>query len=107
MRARDLQHHSQRPLGGPRALLERPEGGLGVSMDVPRALQSSLGLLWGVCWEALGVSWGAFFAMFLVQGGIRSENDEMLENDDPLNEFAMFLEPKGLQNETKMVPEEH
>ena len=31
----------------------------------------------------------------------------MLENDDPLNGFALFLETQGLQNETKMVPEEH
>ena len=85
MRARDLQNHSQRPLGDPRALLERPEGGLGVSMDAPRALQSSPGLLWGAFWGAFGASWGAFWLIFLVQGGTRSENDEKLEKDDPLN----------------------
>ena len=73
----------------------------GVSMDASRALPSSPGVLWGVFWEALGVSWEAFLLIFLVQGGIRSENDEMLENDDPVMRFAMFLESQGLQHETK------
>ena len=54
-------------------------------MDASRALPSSPGVLWEMFWEALGVSWGAFLVIFLVQGGIRSESDEMLENDDPLN----------------------
>ena len=31
----------------------------------------------------------------MVQGGIRSENDEMLENDDPSIRIAMFWSPKG------------
>ena len=38
------------------------------------------------------------------QGGVRSENSEKLEFDDPLNENAMFLRPQGFQNEAKMVP---
>ena len=38
------------------------------------------------------------------QGGVRSENSEKLEFDDPLNENAMFLRPQGFQNKTKMVP---
>ena len=76
-------------------------------MDASRVLPSCPGMLWGVFWEALGVSWEAFLVILLLQGGIRSENDEMLENDDPLNGFALFLETQGLQNGTKMVPEEH
>ena len=38
------------------------------------------------------------------EGGVRSENSEKLEFDDPLHEDAMFLTPHGLQNEAKMVP---
>ena len=64
MRPRDLRNHSQRPLGGLRALLERSGGGLGVSMDASRALQSSPGVLWVVFWEALGVSWVFFLTLF-------------------------------------------
>ena len=41
---------------------------------------------------------------FGTQGGVRSENSEKLEFDDPLNENAMFLRSQGLQNEAKMVP---
>ena len=78
---------------------------LGVSMDASRALPSSPGVLWGVFWEALGVSWVAFWVIFLAQGGIRSENDEMLENDDPYGTFAMFSTSRGLRNEAKMLPE--
>ena len=45
------------------------------------------------------------FGMILgTQGGVRSENSEKLEFDDPLNENAMFLRSQGLQNEAKMVP---
>ena len=40
----------------------------------------------------------------VTQGGVRSENSEKLEFDDPLNENAMFLRSQGLQNEAKMVP---
>ena len=45
-----------------------------------------------------------FLLMFETQGGVRSENSEKLEFDDPLNENAMFLRSQGLQNEAKMVP---
>ena len=38
------------------------------------------------------------------QGGVRSENSEKLEFDDPLNENAMFLRSQGLQNEVQIVP---
>ena len=42
--------------------------------------------------------------IFVSQSGVRRENSEKLEFDDPLNENAMFLRPQGLQNEAKMVP---
>ena len=38
------------------------------------------------------------------QGGVRSENSEKLEFDDPLNENAMFLRSQGLQNEAPRLP---
>ena len=38
------------------------------------------------------------------QGGVRSENSDKLEFDDPLNENARFLRSQGLQNEVKIVP---
>ena len=45
MRPRDLRNHSQRLLGGLRALLERSGVGFGVSMDASRALQGVPGVL--------------------------------------------------------------
>ena len=44
------------------------------------------------------------YDVLLVQEDIRSESDEMLQNDDPLTVIAMFLEPQVLQNEAEMVP---
>ena len=60
------KNNSQRPLGVPRALLKSSASGFGVSKDAARAPQSSPGVLWGVFWEALGVSWGAFLLIFSV-----------------------------------------
>ena len=82
MRPRDFRNHSQKLLGGLRALLERSGGDFGVSMDASRALQGVPGVLGGVFLEALGVSRGAFWIVFLVLGATGSENGEMLENDD-------------------------
>ena len=42
--------------------------------------------------------------MFVLSGGVRRENSEKLEFDDPLNENARFLRSQGLQNEVKIVP---
>ena len=42
--------------------------------------------------------------MFVLSGGVRRENSEKLEFDDPLNEHARFLTTKELQNEVKIVP---
>ena len=75
-------------------------------MDGSRALQGAPGVLGGVFLEALEVSRGAFWMIFLGLGGTGRENGEMLESDDHLNENAMFRGSQGPQHETKMVPEE-
>ena len=75
-------------------------------MDGSRALQGAPGVLGGVFLEALEVSRGAFWIIFLGLGGTGRENGEMLESDDLLNENAMFRGSQGPQNETKMAPEE-
>ena len=72
-------------------------------MDASRALHGTPGVLGGVFLEALGVSWGACWMICFVWGGTGSENDEMLENEDPLNENARFLVSQGPHYETKMV----
>ena len=51
------------------------------------ALERSL----GAAMEAQRVSGTTFLSRFDIQGSVRSENREMLEFDDPLNGFAMFL----------------
>ena len=42
--------------------------------------------------------------VFVPPGGVRRENCEKLEFDDPLDEIAMFLRPQASQNELKLVP---
>ena len=42
--------------------------------------------------------------IFVSQSGVRRENSEKLEFDDPLNENAMFLRSQELRNEDKMIP---
>ena len=39
----------------------------------------------------------------MLSDGVRGENSEKLEFDDPLNKNAMFLRPRRLQNEVEMV----
>ena len=41
---------------------------------------------------------------FVSSGGVRRENGDKLEFDDPLNEIAMFSRPQGSRNELKLVP---
>ena len=53
----------------------------------------------------MGVFGGAFWLIFFFRRGLRSENFEMLENDDLLNEFVVFSRPQGLQNEIQIDPE--
>ena len=42
--------------------------------------------------------------LFVLPGGVRGENSEKLEFDDPLYENARFLRYQGLQKEVKIVP---
>jgi len=42
--------------------------------------------------------------VFVPSGGVRRENGDKLEFDDPLNEIAMFSRPQASQNELKLVP---
>ena len=67
-------------------------------------LLSAPGLLWGTFWKAWGAYLERFGMIFGTQGGVRSENSDKLEFDDPLNENAMFLSLQRLQNEPKMAP---
>ena len=66
MKPRDLQNDSQRLHGGLRALLERSENGLGISLDASKTLQGDPGVLGGVFLEALGVSWVVVLMIFFV-----------------------------------------
>ena len=59
---------------------------LDVFRGAPGPLLGSPGLLWVAFGGALGVSGGVFLMIFLVRRGLRSENGEMLDFDDPLNE---------------------
>ena len=45
-----------------------------------------------------------FWMVFVPPGGVRRENGDKLEFDDPLNEIAMFSRPQASQNELKLVP---
>ena len=72
-------------------------------MDGSRALQGAPGVLGGVFLEALEVSRGAFWMIFLGLGGTGRENGEMLESDDHLNENAMFRGSQGPQNVTNVL----
>ncbi len=45
-----------------------------------------------------------FWMVFVPPGGVRRENGDKLEFDDPLNEIAMFSRPQGSRNELKLVP---
>ena len=42
--------------------------------------------------------------VFVPPGGVRRENGDKLEFDDPLNEIAMFSRPQASRNELKLVP---
>ena len=104
MRPRDFRNHSTRLLGGPSALSERSGGGVEVSMDASRALQGAPGVLGGAFLETLGISWGAFWMIFWVEGGTGSEHDEMLENDELLNmNMQCFLGPKDSNMRAKLL----
>ena len=42
--------------------------------------------------------------VFVPRGGVRRENGDKLEFDDPLNEIAMLSRPQASQNGVKLVP---
>ena len=65
---------------------------LDVFRGAPGPLLASPGLLWVAFGGALGVSGGVFLMIFLVRRGLRSENGEMLENDDHYCTLAVFFE---------------
>ena len=82
-----------------------PESSLGVvlggSWDSPGALLSAPGLLWGAFWRAWGADLERSGMILGTQGGVRSENSDKLEFDDPRNEIAIFSTPQGSHNELK------
>ena len=104
MRPRGCQHRPRSIFGRLRGPQSTPAMVLGGSLGSPGPLLSAPGLLWGSFWAACGDDLGLFLLMFETQGGVRSENSEKLEFNDPLNENTMLLRSQGLQNEAKMVP---
>ena len=68
-------------------------------------LLASPGLIWVGFGGCFGCLWRCFWLIFFFRRGLRSENFEMLDNDDPLNAFAVFSRPQGLQNEVNIDPE--
>ena len=56
----------------------------------PGTLQSAPGLLWDTFWRAWGADVDRFGMILGTQGGVRSENSDKLEFDDPLHENAVF-----------------
>ena len=79
-----------------------PESSLGVvlggSWGSPGALLSAPGLLWDTFWDAWGCDFELFGMIFVLPGGVRGENSEELEVDDPLHEHVVFWRSQGLQN---------
>ena len=70
-----------------------PQSGLGVvlggSWGSSGTLLSAPGLLCDTFWGA----WVSFLDDFVLSDGVRGENSDKLEFDDPLNENVMFLRP--------------
>ena len=77
-------------------VVRRPPG------DVPGAPGEAPGSSLGLSGEPSGVSVLSFLSFFDAKSRFRSGNGEMLENDDPLNGFAVFLRSQGLQDLVKM-----
>ena len=68
-------------------------------------LLASPGLLRVGLRSVLVVFGGPFWLIFSFRRGLGSEHFEMLENEDPLIEFAVFSRPQGLQDEIHIDPE--
>ena len=75
MRPRYLENHSQRPLGGTRALLERFGGGLG---GLHGRLQGAPELSWGPLGGLLG-GFGSLLGSFLTLFDQIYESEEVFE----------------------------
>ena len=100
MRPGALRKRPESPLGGLMALLERSWGDFGPFRDGPEAkkrgprkMKTYNLLFWGSFW--------LHFGHFRLKNRARSENSEMLENDDPYSIFAMFLRPEGSKMRAK------
>ena len=76
----------------------------GGSWGSPGTVPSAPGLLWGCFGSAWGQHLECFWMVFVAPGGVRRENGDKLEFDDPLNEIVMFSRPQASQNELKLVP---
>ena len=74
--------------GSPKSALGVAWGG---SWGSPGTVPSAPGLLWGSFGGAWGQHLGRVWMVFVPPGGVRRENGDKLEFDDPLNEIAMFL----------------
>ena len=75
---------------------------MGRSWDLFGSIFWALGRPLASFLEALRVPGATFLSRFVVQRSVQSENSDMLDFDDPLNGFAMFLRSQGLQDWVKM-----
>ena len=91
-------------------------GALLDTSDAPKAFRECSGGLSGTLRRGLGSSRRALGSLRgrsghlsrAILGGsetARSENGDMLENDDPYGTFAMFSRSRGLRNGPEMLPE--
>ena len=81
-------------------LLERSWGDFGPFHDGPEAKKKRSSTNVDIYPPILGLLL-APFRSFSIKNNARSENSEMLENDDPYSIFAMFLRPEGSNMRSK------
>ena len=82
------------------ALLERSWGDFGLFHDGPEAKKKRSSKNVDIYPPILGLLLVPFRS-FSMKNSARSENSEMLENDDPYSIFAMFLRPEGTKMRSK------
>ena len=82
------------------ALLERSWGDFGPFHDGPEAKKKRSSKNVDIYPPIFGLLL-APFRSFSIKNNARSENSEMLENDDPYSIFAMFLRPEGSKMRSK------
>ena len=106
----------------PKSRLEASENTPGGFCDAKGSPKSALGVAWGGSWgspgtvpSAPGLLWGTFrgawdqhlrrfWMVFVPPGGVRRENGDMLEFENPLNEIVVFSRPQASQNGLELVP---